>query len=63
MDYSTDGKDFAALSYDDTVAYEEQYSTQPANDPERASLVNRIGSTKVYLLSESSMARVGKVRW
>ncbi|GLB33260.1 putative nuclear cap-binding protein subunit 3 [Lyophyllum shimeji] len=42
------------LSYDDTVAYEEQV---PA--PESASLANRIGSTKVYLLSETSVARAG----
>ncbi|KAF5371944.1 hypothetical protein D9615_008089 [Tricholomella constricta] len=44
------------LSYDDNIAYEEQIS----NDPERASLANRIGSTKVYLLSETSIARAGK---
>lgn len=55
--------EFTVLSYDDTVAYEEQVPTHPSNDPERSSLANRIGSTKVYLLSESSVARVGKVRW
>ncbi|KAF8075858.1 hypothetical protein FPV67DRAFT_386416 [Lyophyllum atratum] len=49
-----------ALSYDDTVAYEEQVPTHPSNDPERASLADRIGSTKVYLLSETSLARAGK---
>lgn len=47
------------LSYDDTVAYEDQV---PTDDSGGASLANRIGSTKVYLLSES-IARVGKVRW
>lgn len=46
------------LSYDDTVAYEEQL---PSTDHERANLADRIGTTKVYLLSESS--KVGKVRW
>ncbi|KAJ7499384.1 hypothetical protein FB451DRAFT_1205262 [Mycena latifolia] len=45
---------YPSLSYDDT-AYEEQLPT-PA---EQASLANRIGTSKVYLLSES-VARVGK---
>ncbi|KAG6850016.1 hypothetical protein H0H93_002465 [Arthromyces matolae] len=49
-----------ALSYDDTTPYEEQVPTNPANDPARSSLANRIGSTKVYLLSETSVARAGK---
>lgn len=54
-------EDIAALSYDDSVAYEEQVPT----DAERAaSLAKRIGTSKVYLLSESSaVARAGKVRW
>jgi hypothetical protein len=52
-----------SLSYDDTVAYEEQVPTHVSNDPERASLANRIGNTKVYLLSESTATRAGKVRW
>ncbi|KAJ7672819.1 hypothetical protein B0H17DRAFT_1083476 [Mycena rosella] len=46
-----------ALSYDDT-AYEAQLPT-PA---EQASLANRIGTTKVYLLSET-IARVGKRKY
>ncbi|KAJ7087269.1 hypothetical protein B0H15DRAFT_923035 [Mycena belliarum] len=45
---------FPALSYDETT-YEEQLPT-PA---EQASLANRIGTTKVYLLSET-VARAGK---
>ncbi|KAG5645258.1 hypothetical protein DXG03_006560 [Asterophora parasitica] len=49
------------LSYDDSVAYEEQIPTHPSNDPGRASLANRIGTTKVYLLSETSVARATKV--
>jgi hypothetical protein len=53
-----------ALSYDDNIAYEEQVAPQSSNDnPERASLANRIGNAKVYLLAESSVNRVGKVRW
>ncbi|KAF5357708.1 hypothetical protein D9758_007531 [Tetrapyrgos nigripes] len=44
-----------ALSYDDSVPYEEQLPT-----PEQNALANRIGNTKVYLLSESSVARVAK---
>lgn len=51
------------LSYDDSVPYEDQRSTHPSNDPERTGLASRIGSTKVYLLSESSTSRVAKVRW
>ena len=51
------------LSYDDNIAYEEQLPTHPDNDP--ASLANRIGTSKVYLLAETSVAtgRIGKVRW
>lgn len=68
MDNSPDGVSpdlLVALSYDDDIAYEEQVPTHLANDPEHASLANRIGSSKVYLLSETSVAtgRVGKVRW
>lgn len=44
--------DEPVLSYDDNVAYEEQVAPAP-------SLSTRIGSTKVYLLSESSTS--GKV--
>ena len=65
MDNFPDGiapQDTMALSYDDTVAYEEQLPTE-AERERAASLANRIGSSKVYLLSESSVAtRVGKVR-
>ncbi|KAJ7179572.1 hypothetical protein C8R46DRAFT_1345896 [Mycena filopes] len=46
---------FPDLSYDDT-AYEEQLPTAA----EQASLANRIGTSKVYLLSESVATRVGK---
>jgi hypothetical protein len=63
MDNSPEGVSpdlLAGLSYDDTVAYEEQLPTHPPNDLGHASLADRIGNTKVYLLSES---RVGKVRW
>ncbi len=55
------------LSYDDTIPYDEQVPTNPQAElePERASLANRIGTTKVYLISEavSGVARAGKVRW
>ena len=56
-----------ALSYDDTVSYEEQLPTEAERAAEAAraaSLANRIGSSKVYLLSESSAAatRATKVR-
>jgi hypothetical protein len=48
---------FPALSYDDT-AYEEQLPTPS----EQASLARRIGTTKVYLLAETTKVG-GKVRW
>ncbi|KAG6901640.1 hypothetical protein C0995_009741 [Termitomyces sp. Mi166 len=60
-DFAPDVVD-ATLSYDDSTPYEEQVPTHPLNDPARASLANRIGSTKLYLLSETSVARAGKVR-
>lgn len=64
MDNFPDGiapQETMALSYDDTVAYEEQIPTE-AERERAASLANRIGSSKVYLLSESSVAtRVSKV--
>ena len=63
MDNTPDGvniEEFSALNYDDTVAYEEQL---PSENEVAASLAKRIGTSKVYLLSESSAAtRAGKVR-
>ncbi|KAF8883445.1 hypothetical protein BD779DRAFT_1539980 [Infundibulicybe gibba] len=53
----------APLSYDDTVAYEEQLPADVPPDSELAPLANRIGTAKVYLLSEASTFRAGKVRW
>jgi hypothetical protein len=54
------------LSYDDTVAYEEQLPTEEelAAASRTASLANRIGNSRVYLLSESTAAttRTTKVR-
>ncbi|KAI0317734.1 hypothetical protein OF83DRAFT_1058144 [Amylostereum chailletii] len=42
-----------ALSYNDDITYEEQLPAQP-------SLADRISNTKVYLLSDTQLARVGK---
>ena len=51
------------LSYDDTIPYEEQIPTEDEKGAaEAASLAKRIGTAKVYLLSDTSVARVGKVR-
>ena len=50
------------LSYDDDVIYEDQFPTQHANDVPRSSLADRIGTAKIYLLSETTSTRVGKVR-
>ena len=47
------------LSYDNTVPYDEQISAAPPN----SSLMNRIGQTKVYLISDAVATRTGKVRW
>ncbi|OCH95853.1 hypothetical protein OBBRIDRAFT_787699 [Obba rivulosa] len=44
------------LSYDDPVPA----TTEPSTEPPRPELANRIGNTKVYLLSETTGARAGK---
>ncbi|CDO74100.1 hypothetical protein BN946_scf185043.g150 [Trametes cinnabarina] len=53
----------AALSYDDTIPYEDQVAAAPdapeLSEPGR-SLAERIGNTKVYLLSDASKSRGGK---
>lgn len=46
------------LSYDDSVPY----SDLPPVEPEQPSLADRIGHTKVYLISDAIVARTGKVR-
>jgi len=71
MDNSPDGVSYnhdtdtgggGTLSYDDTVPYEEQLPTAE-EQAVAASLKNRIGTAKVYLLSDTSVAqRTGKVR-
>lgn len=52
------------LSYDDSVPYEEQVSQQepPAESAPtgQAALLNRIGATKVYLISDSVQTRTAK---
>jgi hypothetical protein len=48
----------AILSYDQDVAYEDQLQAEPT----QPSLADRIGRNKVYLLSESNVARGSKVR-
>lgn len=59
------GAAIPALSYDDTIPYEEQV-TASADAPELSeagrSLADRIGNTKVYLLADASKSRGGKVR-
>ena len=50
-----------SLSYDDTVPYAEQVPVQP--ESASSSLANRIGQTKVYLISDATATRSGKVRW
>lgn len=46
------------LSYDQDIAYEDQVSATPTPP----SLADRIGRSKVYLLSESNVTRGSKVR-
>jgi hypothetical protein len=63
MDNFPDGvsaPDLTTLSYDESIPYESQVPTHPSNDPERATLLNRIGNTKVYLLSDTAQARFAK---
>ncbi|EGO01535.1 hypothetical protein SERLA73DRAFT_176858 [Serpula lacrymans var. lacrymans S7.3] len=59
-DGGADTTDLATLSYNDDVPYEEQIPTHSSNDPGRAALLDRIGNTKVYVLSESAAERVAK---
>ncbi|TFY80630.1 hypothetical protein EWM64_g3380 [Hericium alpestre] len=66
MDIALDAENIittdVSLSYDADIAYEDQVpSTVPTPpEPERTSLADRIGSTKVYLLPEASASRAGK---
>ncbi|KAH7916113.1 hypothetical protein BJ138DRAFT_1140221 [Hygrophoropsis aurantiaca] len=68
MDNSPDGvnpSEFPPLSYDETIPYEEQIPpTDPSDESEgaSASLLNRIGTTKVYVLPDNAQARVAKRR-
>ncbi|KAI0771498.1 hypothetical protein BD413DRAFT_492814 [Trametes elegans] len=58
-----DTSEAPALSYDDTVPYEDQITTTshaPESSEAGKSLADRIGSTKVYLLSDASKSRGGK---
>lgn len=49
----------SSLSYDDSVPYSE---LPPVPEPGHSSLADRIGQTKVYLISDAVAARTGKVR-
>ncbi|OSC96724.1 hypothetical protein PYCCODRAFT_1481785 [Trametes coccinea BRFM310] len=60
LDASSSG---TVLSYDDTVPYEDQVAAVPdVPEPSESgrSLADRIGNTKVYLLSDASKSRGGK---
>jgi hypothetical protein len=50
------------LSYDQEVAYEDQVQASSAEPPPAPPLADRIGRTKVYLLSEANVTRGSKVR-
>lgn len=50
-----------SLSYDDTVPYSELPPPPASGDAGQSSLAERIGRTKVYLISDS-LAKAGKVR-
>jgi hypothetical protein len=66
-DFSDTGfpENSAAEAYNDILPYDDEQvpPLAPEVEPVSGSLADRIGHTKVYLLSESSAARVGKVRW
>ena len=60
VDYSAAEPEDAAptaLPYDAEVPYEAQVAPAPAG-----ALADRIGRNKLYLLSDSAVARAGKVR-
>jgi hypothetical protein len=50
------------LSYNQDVAYEEQVLASPEEASQTLPLADRIGRTKVYLLSEANVTRGSKVR-
>jgi len=45
------------LSYDNSIAYEQQIPTTNEDDP-RSDLASRIGTTKIYLLAEAQSSKV-----
>ena len=51
------------LPYDNVLETEEVSNPLPEVVADGSSLASRIGSTKVYLLSDASKSRGGKVRW
>jgi hypothetical protein len=60
---------FQSLPYDDVLSYEElstvefaEQEPKSAPEPAQPSLADRIGNTKVYLVSDSIASRLGKVR-
>ncbi len=55
-------EDNTVLSYDDPVPVDSGTSTAVAAIGDGRSLADRISSNKVYLLSDASKPRVGKVR-
>jgi hypothetical protein len=59
--YHDPSADAGSLSYDDTIPYAELPAPPSTNDAGQPSLADRIGQTKVYLISDV-LARTGKVR-
>lgn len=52
-----------SLPYDDVPLPEGGQASAPETSTSGRSLADRIGTTKVYLLSDASKSRGGKVRW
>lgn len=59
--YLEQSADAGGLSYDDTVPYSDLSPPPPTDSASGPSLADRIGHTKVYLISDT-LARTGKVR-
>ncbi|KAI0939087.1 hypothetical protein AcV5_000601 [Taiwanofungus camphoratus] len=62
MDINPDVSEYPteSLSYDEAVPYVEQLPAESSTDSGHSPLADRIGNTKVYLLSETTGGRLGK---
>ena len=65
MDLASDSPsvELTSLPYDDVPLPEDYPASAPEAGTSGRSLADRIGTAKVYLLSDASKSKGGKVRW